>query len=249
MRLTGGVREVFVQHLPYRNTFIQRRFRLFTGGGEVKMSLKICFSQLLFLILHANTRIMCRFSEPNRQKLGNTVLYIAQHAKYPYKTEILKLLFLMEERMVQQYHVPMLAIPYSVWRLGPVSVDVFEELSDGPVLLSEFIALEFNGQGIKVTPKRDFCDDEFSDAELQVMAQVMEKYGSMTSDQLIDETHKPGSLWYDTAKEYDLLDDFEQKRANSSNIVIDMARHLCPDHREYYEEILENRQMANLLRK
>jgi uncharacterized phage-associated protein len=213
------------------------------------MSLKICFSQLLFLILHANTRIMCRFSEPNRQKLGNTVLYIAQHAKYPYKTEILKLLFLMEERMVQQYHVPMLAIPYSVWRLGPVSVDVFEELSDGPVLLSEFIALEFNGQGIKVTPKRDFCDDEFSDAELQVMAQVMEKYGSMTSDQLIDETHKPGSLWYDTAKEYDLLDDFEQKRANSSNIVIDMARHLCPDHREYYEEILENRQMANLLRK
>ena len=249
MRLTGGLREVFVQHLPYRNTFIQRRFRLFTGGGEVKMSLKICFSQLLFLILHANTRIMCRFSEPNRQKLGNTVLYIAQHAKYPYKTEILKLLFLMEERMVQQYHVPMLAIPYSVWRLGPVSVDVFEELSDGPVLLSEFIALEFNGQGIKVTPKRDFCDDEFSDAELQVMAQVMEKYGSMTSDQLIDETHKPGSLWYDTAKEHDLLDDFEQKRANSSNIVIDMARHLCPDHREYYEEILENRQMANLLRK
>ena len=213
------------------------------------MSLKICFSQLLFLILHANTRIMCRFSEPNRQKLGNTVLYIVQHAKYPYKTEILKLLFLMEERMVQQYHVPMLAIPYSVWRLGPVSVDVFEELSDGPVLLSEFIALEFNGQGIKVTPKRDFCDDEFSDAELQVMAQVMEKYGSMTSDQLIDETHKPGSLWYDTAKEHDLLDDFEQKRANSSNIVIDMARHLCPDHREYYEEILENRQMANLLRK
>ena len=31
------------------------------------MSLKICFSQLLFLILHANTRIMCRFSEPNRK--------------------------------------------------------------------------------------------------------------------------------------------------------------------------------------
>lgn len=192
---------------------------------------------------------MCRFSEPNRQKLGNAVLYIAKHAKYPYKTEILKLLFLMEERMVQQYHVPMLAIPYSVWRLGPVSVDVFEELSDGPVLLSEFIALEFNGQGIKVTPKRDFNDDEFSDAELQVMEQVMEKYGKMNSEQLIAETHKKGSLWYDTAKENDLLEDFEQKRANSSNIVIDMGRHLCPDHREYYEEVLENRQMANRLRK
>ena len=191
---------------------------------------------------------MCRFSEPNRQKLGNAVLYIARRAKYPYKTEILKLLFLMEERMVQQYHVPMLGIPYSVWRLGPVSVDVFEELSDSPVLLSEFISLEFNGQGIKVT-KREFCDDEFSDAELQVMEAVMEKYGWMNSEQLIKETHKEGSLWYETAKEHGLLEDFEQRRANSSNVVIDMGRHLCPDHREYYNEIFENRQMANLLRK
>ena len=137
---------------------------------------------------------MCRFSEPNRRKLGNAVLYIAKHAKYPYKTEILKLLYLMEERMVQQYHVPMLAIPFSVWRLGPVSVDVFEELSDGPVLLSEFITLEFNGQGIRVTPKQEFNDDEFSDAELQVMEQVMEKYGMMNSDQLVNETHKKDAL-------------------------------------------------------
>lgn len=191
---------------------------------------------------------MCRFSEPNRQKLGNTVIYIAQHAKYPYKTEILKLLFLMEERMVQQYHIPMLGIPYSVWRLGPVSVDVFEELSDGPVLLSEFISLEYNGQGMKIVPKREFVDEEFSDAEIMVMEQVIEKYGWMNSEQLVAETHKSGSLWYDTAKEHGLLEDFEEKRANSSNIIIDMGRHLCPDHRDYYEEVLENRQMANLLR-
>ena len=41
----------------------------------------------------------------------------------------------------------------------------------------------------------------------------------------------------------------ELKRANSSSVVIDMGRHLCPDHREYYEEVLESRHMANLLRK
>lgn len=198
---------------------------------------------------HKRSIGMCRFSEPNRQKLGNAVLYIAKRAKYPYKTEILKLLFLIEERMVQQYHVPYLAIPFSVWRLGPVSVDVFEELSDGPVLLSDFIVLEFNGTGIRVTPKREFSDDEFSDAELQVMEQVMSKYGGMNSEQLIKETHKEGTLWYETAKEHHLLEDFEQKRANSSNVVIDMGRHLCPDHREYYNEVFENRQIANQLRK
>ncbi len=195
--------------------------------------------------------IMCRFSEPNRQKLGNTVLYIAQRAKYPYKTEILKLLFLMEERSVQQYHVPFLGIPFSVWRLGPVSVDVFEELSDGPVLLSDFITLQFNGQGIRVTPVpgREFDDDEFSINDTRVMEQIMERYGDMNSEQLIAETHKEGSLWYETAKEHGILEDFEQRRANSSNIIIDMARGLCPDDRERYEDTLEIREFANSMRK
>ncbi len=191
---------------------------------------------------------MCRFSETSRVRLGNVVSYIASRAKYPYKTEVLKLLYLMEERMVERYHVPMLSIPYSVWRLGPVSVDVFEELSDGPVLLADYVTLQFNGQGIRVTPSKEFDENEFSDAELAVMNEVMEKYGDMNSEQLIALTHREGSLWRETAKEHGMLEDFEQKRANSSTIVIDMGRHLCPDDRAYYEETLENRQTANLLR-
>ena len=175
-------------------------------------------------------------------------MYIAARAKYPYKTEVLKLLFLMEERMVQKYHVPMLSIPYSVWRLGPVSVDVFEELSDGPVLLADFVTLQFNGQGIRITPSRDFDEDEFSDAELEVMAEVMEKYGDMNSDQLIAETHREGSLWFETAKEHGLLEDFDQKRANTSSVIIDMARFLSPEDREYYEETRELHEFANKTR-
>lgn len=191
---------------------------------------------------------MCTFSEQSRVRLGNAVMFIVAHAKYPYKTEVLKLLFLMEERMVQKYHVPMLSIPFSAWRMGPVSVDVFEELSDGPVLLADYVTLQFNGQGIKVTPCREFDEDEFSDAELEVMHEVMEKYGDMNSEQLIELTHREGSLWRETAKEYGLLDDFEQKRANSSMVVIDMGRQLCPDDRAYYKETLENRQLANQMR-
>ena len=215
---------------------------------------------------------MCRFSETSRVRLGNVVMYIAAHAKYPYKTEVLKLLYLMEERMVQKYHVPMLSIPFSVWRLGPVSVDVFEELSDGPVLLGDFITLQFNrwssdghpcthedgrvatevdvvnGQGIKVIPNREFDADEFSDTELQVMREVMERYGQMNSEELIAETHKEGSLWRETAKEHGLLEDFEQKRANSSPVIIDMARFLSSSAREYYEETMETRETSNMVR-
>lgn len=147
--------------------------------------------------------------------------------------------------MVLQYHVPFLAIPFSVWHLGPVSVDVFEELSDGPTLLDDYISIQQNGNATRVLCKRDFDDNEFSDAELMVMAAVMDKYGNMTSDQLVGETHRIGSLWQVTAREHGLLDDFAAKRANSSTVVLDMGRQLCPDAREYYEEVLAVRLTAN----
>lgn len=191
---------------------------------------------------------MCRFSEANRRKLGNVVSYIARHAKYPYKTEILKLLFLMEEQMVLRYHVPFLGIPFSVWRMGPVSVDVFEELSDGPSLLEEYISIQTNGQGIKVSPKCEFEEDEFSNAELDMMKSVIMKYGQMNSEELIKETLREGGLWKLTAAEYDLLEDFDNKRANSSSVIIDMGRCLCPDDRRFYDETLAIRQTANMLR-
>lgn len=191
---------------------------------------------------------MCKFSETNRQRLGHTVIYIAQHARYPYKTEILKLLYLMEERMVHLAHIPFLGIPFSAWRMGPVSVDVFEELSDGPVLLDDFISLVFNGQGIKVEAKKDFSDEEFSDLELRIMSDVMSQFGHMNSEQLIAETHKAGSLWHRTVEEAGLLKDFEMKRANSSNITIDMAMGLCPEDRQHYQETFNIRESANLMR-
>ena len=192
---------------------------------------------------------MCRFSESSKQKLGNAVVFIAERARFPYKTEVLKLLYLMEEQMVLKYHVPLLAIPFSVWRMGPVSVDVYEELSDQPILLESFVTLKNTGKGNIVKPKVKFDDGEFSDAELEVMDNIMSKYGTLTSDQLIELTHREGSPWWNAAKENDLLQDFKEKRANSSNVVIDFGKSLCNDNKAFYEECLEVRRTANMMRK
>lgn len=191
---------------------------------------------------------MCRFSESSKQKLGNAVVFIAERARFPYKTEVLKLLYLMEEQMVLKYHVPLLAIPFSVWRMGPVSVDVYEELSDQPILLESFVTLKNTGKGNIVKPKVKFDDGEFSDAELEVMDNIMSKYGTLTSDQLIELTHREGSPWWNAAKENDLLQDFKEKRANSSNVVIDFGKSLCNDNKAFYEECLEVRRTANMMR-
>lgn len=57
---------------------------------------------------------MCKFSESTKEKLGNALIYVAERVPDLSKTKALKLLYLMEERMVLRYHVPFLGIPYEV---------------------------------------------------------------------------------------------------------------------------------------
>ncbi len=183
---------------------------------------------------------MCKFSDDNRKRLGNVVLYIASHTNRPSKTKVLKLLYLMEERCVLSYHMPFLALPYEVWKAGPVAKDVFVDLSDGPVLLSDYVktTLEDNAQYIEACGT--FDSDEFSDSELKLMDDVLKKYGQMTAKELVQLTHQKGSLWYRTAEENGLLQAFEQKLCNSSNVEIDFSRELTPCDAEFYKENLED---------
>ena len=191
---------------------------------------------------------MCKFSEDSKQKLGNTIVYIANHIQRLSKTKLLKLLYLMEEYMVKRYHRPFLGIPYEVWQAGPVAKDVFIDLSGKPYLLKNFIKTEQKEGYIYIIPVASFSDDEFSECELEMMDDVLKKYGDKTAKQLVEETHKVGSLWYETAKEHGLLDAFARKECNSSDYHIDFSQVLAPCAAEDYRESLNILQTANNLK-
>lgn len=191
---------------------------------------------------------MCKFSEDSKQKLGNAIVYIASHTQQLSKTKLLKLLYLMEEYMVRRYHRPFLGIPYEVWQAGPVAKDVFVDLSGKPYLLKDFIKTEQIEGHVYVLPIAAFSDDEFSECELEMMDEVLKKYGGKTAKQLVDETHKAGSLWYETAKVHDLLDAFARKECNSSDYRIDFSQVLTPCAAEDYHESLNILQTANNLK-
>ena len=46
---------------------------------------------------------MCKFSATTKDKLGNALIYMAERVSDLSKTKALKLLYLMEERMVLRY--------------------------------------------------------------------------------------------------------------------------------------------------
>ena len=89
---------------------------------------KSCKERVTRLPLQDKSLNMCKFSESNRQKLGNAIVYIARHTSNLSKTKLLKLLYLMEERMALKYHVPFIGLPFEVWQAGPVAKDVFIEI-------------------------------------------------------------------------------------------------------------------------
>lgn len=190
---------------------------------------------------------MCKFSESTKQKLGNAIVYIAQHTSNLSKTKLLKLLYLMEERMVLKYHVPFIGIPFEVWQAGPVAKDVFVDLSDGPFLLKGFVTTEFRDGGTFIKAVTDFDDSEFSECEITMMDDVLNKYGSMTASELVLETHKKGTLWYRIAARYGLLDAFNKHECNNSDFQINFAEAMSPCAAEDYQECLNIRQTANLL--
>lgn len=190
---------------------------------------------------------MCKFSSESKAKIGNTIIYIANHTGKLSKTKLLKLLFMMEEAMVSKYHTPFLAVPYEVWKWGPVQKDLFADLSDNLFLMKEYITAYYSDDKKYFKAKKEFCDDEFSQAEISMMDEVLNTYGKMTAAQLEKILHQPDTLWYNAAKRNDVLCSFDNGTCNSTDIKIDFSELLDSSDKEEYLESLAIRRTANNL--
>ncbi len=182
---------------------------------------------------------MCRLTKNDKEKLGNTVVYIASHTKNLSKTKLLKLLYFIEEYSVRRFHTPFLGLPFEVWQAGPVVKDVFIDLSETPVLLDGYVTKEVVGDATYILPAKSFVDDEFSDNDLLVMDEVMKKYGDKTAKELVGITHRKGSLWYMVAERNNLLASFENKLMNNSDCVIDFAEELTETGKDFYRDQID----------
>lgn len=107
--------------------------------------MRICFLGVFCLSLRMLKSVvidMKAYTVSDKEKLGNVVVYIANHVPDLSKTKLLKLLYFMEEYSVKRFHTPFLGLPFEVWQAGPVVKDVFIDLSETPVLLDGFVKKE-----------------------------------------------------------------------------------------------------------
>ena len=198
---------------------------------------------LIYLMFNFNSI----YTKDQIDKLGNAIIFLCERIKPLSKTKLLKLIYLIEESSVKRYGAPFFNLRFDVWRLGPVSRDLFVEISNEPALLEDYINRDIKKGTIFIHPKRQFADDEFNDLEIALMEQIVMTFKKMSAEELVDLTHRKHSPWYSAAYENGLLEPFEKGLANTSDIQIDFSKMIEGDadklavynsHKRKYKRIL-----------
>jgi len=182
-----------------------------------------------------------RYSPEQIAKIGNTVVFLVHKIKGVSKTKILKLLYILDELSIRKSGLPFLNLKYKVWKFGPVSEDIFIDLSSSPTILKGYIERAPNAQGkTTINPLVEFNDDEFSQNDLELLDFVTKKFGSQTAKELISYTHRKQSPWYNTAKENSVLELLENETISNSEFIIDLSKLVSHDERkkELYQDYL-----------
>ncbi|MHB9141778.1 MAG: type II toxin-antitoxin system antitoxin SocA domain-containing protein, partial [Paludibacter sp.] len=117
-------------------------------------------------------------------------------------------------------------LDYKVWQFGPVAPETFF-IKDNDHLFTKYISTRKSENGTVIIPSARFNENPFSEYELDIIENVISGYGNLSSEDLVQLTHEPDSLWSITKKENDI--DFENALANISDISIDLKRLISTD--------------------
>lgn len=163
---------------------------------------------------------------PNTQqieKLGNTLVYLANGVSELNKTKILKLLFLIEETSIKKNGYPFFGFNFELWQFGPVLKEVYADLSiDSVSFLNDYIQKDKYDPSLYVAVK-EFNDDEFSDWDLEVLEYIIKFAKNKIARDLVEITHAKDSLWTKTALKYGVLEDLELKKVTTTDYLIDFG--------------------------
>jgi uncharacterized phage-associated protein len=189
------------------------------------------------------------YTKDTISKIGNAMIYLAQNIEYLSKTKLLKLLYLIEEHSVVVYKTPFFGIGFKVWKLGPVAEDIFIDLSgdnEQPQLFSGFIRTGKKNNTTVIVPVGDFCDDEFSDNEMDTLESIVKTYGKYGAEKLVEVTHRSTSLWDKAVKENGLEKHFET--SNHTDLEIDFSKLLSGREAEFYKDAVKTKLLFNELK-
>jgi len=187
------------------------------------------------------------FTSQQINKLGNTLVYLANNVGELNKTKILKLLYLIEEKSIKKFGYQFFGFIFQIWKFGPVLKDIYIDLSeDKPQILKDYIEKATYDDKIFVA-KTQFNDDEFSDNDVYLLETIVAFAKHKTAKDLVDFTHNENSLWKKSALKNGIFEQLEAKELNSTEYLIDFSLLFNNNsfEKERYESAVDNLEFIN----
>jgi uncharacterized phage-associated protein len=129
------------------------------------------------------------------------MVLIANRYKPLYHTKLLKLLYLIDEEATIRTGAPVTWLSYNAWQYGPVAEDVYYSKGAGYNKFSKYVRFEHAGENkCIVKPVVEFSNAEFTGSDLAIIGEVLDRYGHLSTRELVGITHASGSLWDRTVK-------------------------------------------------
>jgi len=134
-----------------------------------------------------------------RNKLINAVVYFASNTAHCGKIKLIKLLYLLDFEHFRQTGRSVTGLDYRAWKLGPVPAAFFQEWEQWQPDFEAAIAIQpervYDYDLLKVVPRVDFDDSNFTPRELSLMQQLAERFRDEYSKPLVSFTHAEKGPW------------------------------------------------------
>ena len=149
----------------------------------------------------------------SKEKLCNAIVYFAKNTKHCGITKLMKLLYYLDFIHYRQTGKSVTGQQYSAWKMGPVPVDVYRELSeqaDKGTGVCDAAVLVNRGEFFKeVVPKKKFNSLYFSDREMKILREVAEIFRDAQAEVMVEATHLKNSPWEKTKNDKGMLQEID----------------------------------------
>lgn len=159
---------------------------------------------------------MCLGVRVNREKIGNLMVYLATKITPIFHTQLIKLIYLIDEEAVKDDGVPVTWLDYKAWQYGPVAPETYYIKCGGMTFLDFVSVMPTENNAYHILPKVAFSDKKFSDYDMELIDRIVEKYKDTKPCDLVKLTHQKDTLWDITCKENNIIFDKDYRISDYS---------------------------------
>lgn len=181
----------------------------------------------------------------NKEKNGVLLAYLAERIPNVTLRKLLKLVYLTDEKFTIERGFPLTWFNYFAWEKGPVAPEVYD-VKNGS--FADFVQCHRNSNDkYEVSPVGGALTEDrlnlYSRYEMNMIDEIISKYGSMSADELTDITHLENTLWSKVVNENKLT--FSDSGRSDCEIHLNRLIEGDEEKEEVFEDALEYMQFCN----